>query len=156
MRLIDGDALIEKAKYEAEGMEEPYSTDLTVIIDWLVGKMPTEHPEQEEFKWCRDCAEYDQMAHCCHRWTKVIRQTVEELKQEYRGEWIPLNKRLPEQDDRVLVYTAAHEFHVWGAMPNRADDYFWEDEDGLYHNKYLVEKWMPLPEESFIQWGVRK
>lgn len=151
MRLIDADALIEKAKYEAEGMEKPYSTDLPVIIDWLVGKMPTEHPEQKAFEWCHDCAEYDQMAHCCHRWTKVVRQTVEELKQKYRGEWIPLDKRLPEQDDRVLVYTVAHEYHVWDAMPNRADDYFWEDEDGLYQNKYIVEKWMPLPEESFIQ-----
>lgn len=36
--------------------------------------------EQEEFEWCHDCKEYDQEKHCCHRWTKVIRQTVEELK----------------------------------------------------------------------------
>ena len=34
----------------------------------------------EEFEWCHDCKEYDQEAHCCHRWTKVIRNTVEELK----------------------------------------------------------------------------
>lgn len=36
--------------------------------------------EPEEFEWCRSCREYDQEQHCCHRWTKVIRQTVEELK----------------------------------------------------------------------------
>lgn len=38
---------------------------------------------EEEFEWCHDCKEYDQEQHCCHRWTKVIRNTVEEMKQEY-------------------------------------------------------------------------
>ena len=40
--------------------------------------------EQEplSFKWCTDCKEYDQEKHCCHRWSKVIRDTVEEMKQE--------------------------------------------------------------------------
>lgn len=32
-------------------------------------------------EWCTDCKEYDQTRHCCHRFTKVIRQTQEELKQ---------------------------------------------------------------------------
>lgn len=36
-----------------------------------------------EFEWCDTCKEYDQEKHCCHRWSKVIRNTVEELKQEY-------------------------------------------------------------------------
>lgn len=43
--------------------------------------------EPEEFEWCHDCKEYDQNAHCCHRWTKVIRNTVEELKAERKGKW---------------------------------------------------------------------
>ena len=34
----------------------------------------------EEFEWCHDCKEYDQEKHYCPRWTKVIRNTVEELK----------------------------------------------------------------------------
>ena len=38
-----------------------------------------------EFEWCPDCKEYDQDRHCCHRWTKVIRNTVEELKEHYDG-----------------------------------------------------------------------
>lgn len=50
-------------------------------------------PEQIEFEWCTDCKEYDQEAHCCHRWTKVIRNTVNDLKtQGYEmvkyGMWI--------------------------------------------------------------------
>ena len=46
--------------------------------------------QTESWEWCRDCKEYDQEAHCCHRWTKVIRQTVEELKQDAgkTGRWV--------------------------------------------------------------------
>ena len=34
----------------------------------------------ESFEWCTDCKEYDQEAHCCHRWSKMIRKTVEEMQ----------------------------------------------------------------------------
>ena len=36
--------------------------------------------EEESFEWCTDCKEYDQEAHCCHRWSKMIRKTVEEMQ----------------------------------------------------------------------------
>jgi hypothetical protein len=36
--------------------------------------------EEESFEWCTNCKEYDQESHCCHRFTKVIRRTVEEMK----------------------------------------------------------------------------
>lgn len=43
-------------------------------------------------EWCTECKEYDQTQHCCHRFTKVIRQTQEELKQNAvpvkRGKWV--------------------------------------------------------------------
>lgn len=38
--------------------------------------------EPTSFQWCTDCKEYDQEKHCCHRWSKVIRNAVEEMKQE--------------------------------------------------------------------------
>jgi hypothetical protein len=38
--------------------------------------------ETQSFKWCTDCKEYDQEKHCCHRWSKVIRDTVAEIRQE--------------------------------------------------------------------------
>ena len=60
--------------------------------------------------------------------------------------WIPCSDRYPDMDERVLVYTVAHEYHVWDCMSNRADNYFWEDETGLYHDKYEVNLWLPLPE----------
>lgn len=61
-------------------------------------------------------------------------------------EWIPCSEKYPDMDERVLVYTVGHEYHVWDCMSNRGDSYFWEDEEGLYHNKYTVDEWMPLPE----------
>jgi hypothetical protein len=33
-------------------------------------------------EWCHDCSEYDQDKHCCPRFNKVIRNTVEEMKQQ--------------------------------------------------------------------------
>lgn len=36
--------------------------------------------EEESFEWCTDCKEYDQEAHCCHRYSKMIRKTLEEMK----------------------------------------------------------------------------
>ena len=45
----------------------------------FVKQAPSAEP-LEDFEWCTDCKEYDQEQHCCHRWTKVIRQTVEEMQ----------------------------------------------------------------------------
>ena len=36
--------------------------------------------EEESFEWCTDCKEYDQEAHCCHRFSKMIRKTVDEMQ----------------------------------------------------------------------------
>ena len=48
-----------------------------------VDMLPSVTPQEPQtFKWCTDCREYDQEKHCCHRWSKVIRDTVEEMKQE--------------------------------------------------------------------------
>lgn len=57
---------------------------------------PSAEPEVEVFEWCHDCKEYDQNKHCCHRWTKVIRQTVEEMRSQQperkKGEWTEYKK----------------------------------------------------------------
>lgn len=53
----------------------------------IIESLPSVEPEQEEFEWCHDCKEYDQEKHCCHRWTKVIRKTVEEVKSQYALEY---------------------------------------------------------------------
>jgi len=69
-------------------IKQRHDWDINNLI--LINKDNYEPLEQEPleqksqtFKWCTDCKEYDQEKHCCHRWSKVIRDTVEEMKQEY-------------------------------------------------------------------------
>ena len=97
MRLIDADLMVELIKAQITANEDDKSTAgmaakrvMGRLIEF-VNDLPTAQPPLEEFEWCTDCKEYDQKAHCCHRFTKVIRQTVEELKsqpQRMRGRWI--------------------------------------------------------------------
>ena len=57
------------------------------VADEIIELLPSVTPQEPQtFKWCTDCKEYDQEKHCCHRWTKVIRNTVEEMKQGYERE----------------------------------------------------------------------
>ena len=53
------------------------------VIAWMPLPAPFEdkgsaEPERDE--WCSDCKEYDSEKHCCPRFNRVIRQTVEQLK----------------------------------------------------------------------------
>lgn len=93
MRLIDADVVYkvltdyyhQRTETQHEALKEALSKVPTVNVE-LVQPI-------EEFEWCRDCKEYDQNAHCCHRWTKVIRNTVNDLKtQGYEivrhGRWV--------------------------------------------------------------------
>jgi len=65
-------------QYGGEGdcAEEANLNALAMAIEALEKVKKSE----ETFEWCTDCKEYDQEKHCCHRWTKCIRQTVTELK----------------------------------------------------------------------------
>lgn len=63
-----------------------------------------------------------------------------------RQGWIPCTVKYPDWAERVLVITTSHEYHVWDCTSHRGEGYFWEDDEGLYHNKYEVEAWLPLPE----------
>ena len=90
MKPIDADALIKALQVdpqECPGCPEP--EHLGEIIQLL-----QEAPDlrDESFEWCTDCREYDQERHCCHRFTKVIRQTVDELRKErHTGKWVKIS-----------------------------------------------------------------
>jgi len=62
-------------------------------------RFPSAHPGCDE--WCTDCKEYDQEKHCCPRWNRVIRQTVEELKKQKTGHWI---HKLRHSEDKQFDY----------------------------------------------------
>lgn len=64
----------------------------------ITNAVSADRPSEETFEWCTDCKEYDQQNHCCHRWTKVIRDTVDELEKDRRphGEWKVIHNALGE------------------------------------------------------------
>lgn len=110
-----------------------------------VKKLPS--AEEESFEWCTDCKEYDREKHCCHRWTKVIRNTVEEIKNEQR--WIPCSEQMPKTNAYVLATT------VWGYVTiaerlgamETYDNYDWFISEGNNNAESEdILAWMPLPE----------
>ena len=67
------DEIHENTNYEI-GYEQMTALDMAIEALQEVQK------HEETFEWCHDCKEYDKDNYCCHRWSKVIRNTVEELK----------------------------------------------------------------------------
>ena len=49
-------------------------------LDIAVKAIEKQIQSEESFEWCDGCKEYDQEKHCCHRYSKVIRQAFEEMK----------------------------------------------------------------------------
>ena len=83
MELIDRQAAIEFiAAGKLVNPNEPRWSDNEVV--GFLKSRPTIAAEpvkrESEWKWCHDCKEYDQENHCCHRWSTVIRDTVEEMQ----------------------------------------------------------------------------
>ena len=66
---------------------------------------------------------------------------VAELKKKLSKQWIPVEERLPEENEDVLVFYTNNEIQV--DFITEDGDWFWENrEDGIE-----VVAWMPLPEE---------
>jgi hypothetical protein len=63
--------------------------------------------EPQSFKWCTDCKEYDQDKHCCHRYSKVIRDTVAEIEQE------PILEKVNKMKSEI-----ADSLEFWDYSPN--------------------------------------
>lgn len=50
------------------------------VIMILMG-LPSAQPDLDE--WCDTCREYDSEKHCCPRYNRVIREAVEEMREEH-------------------------------------------------------------------------
>ena len=55
-----------------------WNNTLKASLIKLINEIPS--AELESFEWCTDCKEYDQKEHCCHRWSKMIWKTIEEMQ----------------------------------------------------------------------------
>lgn len=104
----------------------------------------------EDNEWCLDCKEYDKEQHCCHRFTKVIRQAVEDHRMERQEQqrWIPEEERLPEKDGNYLVtlYDSTErwtEVLYWNSTFGGRWQGLIEDDLSDIGN---VSAWRPLPE----------
>jgi len=57
-----------------------YFPETIEALDMAIEALQEAQKHEETFEWCHDCKEYDKDNYCCHRWSKAIRNTVEELK----------------------------------------------------------------------------
>jgi hypothetical protein len=64
---------IEPSVYEDE-------KSIAEALNMAIEALQEVQKHEETFEWCHDCKEYDKENHSCPRWSKVIRNTVEELK----------------------------------------------------------------------------
>lgn len=142
---------IERNAYRRDDINETEKVILWVldIIKWLPSVQPDLQPTCN--KLATDCidrqAAIDAVCEYCeYFYNENVIQSIKEIPSVQPQRWIPVTERLPEPDERVAVTTGGYEYHVWDCMSNRGDDYFWEDEEGDYHNKYAAVAWMPLPE----------
>ena len=89
----------------------------------------------EEFEWCTGCKEYDAELHCCPRWTKVIRKTVEELKQERpKGKW-----------KRISGYATPCGDPVWCCSECGKGIHVYGIEHGSYGADIADHQWVACP-----------
>ena len=144
---------IEEIKVQCEASVADSEGWLGSIRDAVIEleDLPSAEPEFEEFEWCHDCKEYDQEKHCCHRWTKVIRQSVDEVK---NSQWIPVTEALPNNAEYDWVLGQIREKdsgYLW--IPRQVEyresrDDWYEESIGWFkeNSDFEVIAWMPLPE----------
>lgn len=107
--------------------------------------------QYETYDFCsgddNPCKEYDREKHCCNRWTKVIRQAVEEVKENAKQQWIPVAECLPEDGERVLTTIETERRGKKVRSGTYFKGYFNNDNGDTWHVKDKeVLAWMPLPE----------
>ena len=80
-------------QYYSQDHSDPYDECERLTKDeldaiYLAIKALEQEPCYNPDEWCHDCKEYDHDKHCCPRFNRVIRNTVEEIKQAKTGHWI--------------------------------------------------------------------
>lgn len=143
--------LIERLEEKAEkNAEMGYMTAYDVTKECI----KIVNQQAEEYKDCvkmcsKDCEVYDKEKHYCPKYCKVIRETVEEFKEEYKQDltknnqgWIPCSERLPEEETKVIVSTKTGVVRV-GTYTKR---YGYGMEEGIFMYMNTALAWQPLPE----------
>ena len=81
---------------------------------------------------------------------KALKHDREQYEKGYAdgfnsNKWIPVEERLPEIEEEVLVCTKGKMLRVW-SLTEDDDELTWEDGYGYWNRFDCVIAWMPLPE----------
>ena len=79
MRLIDADALFEALVTGDIRETHQFCYPCKKVLE-AIDAQPTVEPQLDE--WCDDCAEYDKERHCCPRFNRVIRTTLDDVRKD--------------------------------------------------------------------------
>jgi hypothetical protein len=74
------------------------SKDVIDACTLAIQALKERHEQEQTFEWCHDCKEYDQEAHCCHRWSKIIGSTIADIKAEMASEIIEQIEKMREKE----------------------------------------------------------
>lgn len=67
-------------------------------VNMAIQALKERHKQEQTFEWCQDCKEYDQGAHCCHRWSKIIGSTIADIKAEMASEIIKQIEKMRQKE----------------------------------------------------------
>ena len=121
MRVIDADVLQNLMYHEAFEVDsdmQKWDSGCWIrykVFENCLAKTPT----LDDYKidqWCDGCKEYDQKRHCCPRFNRVIRETVEDFNREHHkeGKWVLDEKLSKEHVEHIYICSACHNNEAWG------------------------------------------
>ena len=114
------------------GENEKFAVRYCILI--LKGLSVKAEPEQRYDEWCTDCKEYDHERHCCPRWNRVIRETLNDAQPR----WIPVSERQPKKMGAYMTTVYYGKYGIASGQRYYYGQNLWNDD--------CVIAWMPLPE----------
>ncbi len=132
----------QKAKLKRQGLSKGEQA-IALDVFGVLTNLPSS--ELESFEWCDTCKEYDQEKHCCHRFSKVINQTVEEIRGTTAiGLWVKVGGfATPGGDPVWKCSNCGKGVHVYGI------------EHGTYGADIADNQWVACPNCGAIMIGER-
>ena len=110
--LIDRQAAIDEL---VKMLSDCFYADEEVLdaVKTTLKELPPALREQHHDEWCTDCKEYDKEKHCCPRWNRVIRQTLQDAQPERKkGKWIEYEQEFMLEEPLKTVQKTVRECSV--------------------------------------------
>jgi len=98
----------------------------------IIKGLETVIKSEKEFEWCTGCKEYDQEAHCCHRYSKLINESVKEIRDI-------LQEAYDEINDIPITYIEQDEKYPGGFYVRQKDAKTYKADVMAVMEKYLAE-----------------